>query len=114
MRIERERLLSQFILVHSTLSYIQFPEQPLGSTSNQTHITIHTITREVILIPQEPLTLFATHTPLVGTPSDFTSFDKLHKFVKEEIQESRKEHTTPEFTGTTELLRSHLEPMHTI
>ena len=87
---EREIYLANFILVHSTLSYIQFPKQPLGSTSNQSQITIHTIHKEVILIPQEPLTLFALHTTLVGTPSDLTSFHTLHKFIKEQLQESER------------------------
>ena len=41
IRSEREREIytTNFILVHSTFSYIQFPEQPLGSTSNHSHIT---------------------------------------------------------------------------
>ena len=42
---EREIYSVNFILVHSTLSYIQFPEQPLSSTSNHSQITIYTNTK---------------------------------------------------------------------
>jgi len=42
---EREIYSANFILVHSSLSYIQFPKQPLGSTSNHSHITNYTPTK---------------------------------------------------------------------
>ncbi len=37
--LEREIYTVNFILVHSTLSYIQFLEQPLGFTSNHLQVT---------------------------------------------------------------------------
>jgi len=42
---EREIYSANFILVHSTLSYIQFPKQPLGSISNHSQITPYTTTK---------------------------------------------------------------------
>jgi len=47
IRSEREKEIysANFILVHSTLIYIQFPEQPLGSTSNHSQITTYTTTK---------------------------------------------------------------------
>ena len=52
------------------------------------------------------------HTPLARTTSNFKGFPHTYKFMKEQIQESWKEHITPEFTGIRKLPWSDLEPVH--
>jgi len=108
----RERKITQPIYTGSlNLELHPVSRKPLGPTSNQSQITTHIITKRWSWYHKNhsPSLL---HTPLVRTPSNFTGFHTLHKFIKEQIQESWKEHITPEFTGITELLKSDLELVH--
>jgi len=100
----RERLLNQFILVHSTLSCIQFPKTPLGSTSNQSQIATHTNTNRWSWYHKNhsPSLLY---TPLVRTPSDFTGFPHTSQVYK------RTNTTIMKGTDYTWVYKNHRAPM---
>jgi len=84
---DRKIYITRFILVHSTLSYIQFSEQPLGSISNQFQIT-PTHHKQVILKTTRPTHPPLQHyTPQVRTPSDFAEFHTHLQLMKVQLQE---------------------------
>jgi len=109
---ESERLHNQFILVHSTLSYIQSPEQPLGIPLVINH-RLHTLNhhKEVILTTQEHSPSLLSTQPQSEHPLTL-QVNKLYKYRKKTITRIKKEQITPGISGIIEFLRPVLEPMH--
>jgi len=109
---ERERLLNKFILVHSTLSYIQFPDNHWVPLVTQSHITIHTTTKRWSWYHRNHSPSCQTYTFSQNTLwlTRFPHTSQVYK--RKKIQESWKEQITLEFTKISELLRSDFEPVH--
>ena len=85
---ERERLHNQFILVHSTLSYIQSPEQPLGIPLVTNHKLQYPTPQRGDLDTTRTIHPLCLHTTLVKTPSDLTGLHTSQK--KKLLQESER------------------------